>query len=223
MLNLSILGPPGSGKGTQAEFLVDRYHLYHVDVGMELRKISREDTPLGRKVNDFINKKNILVPNDIVLDVLSHKLVQIPFEQGIILDGAPRRIDRVLPLEQMLEKLRRSLDIVIYLNVPEDLLIERIAHRYFCEKCGHFWIEGVDVQNAATDKCPLCDGRLRQREDDTPAGIRRRLEVFHSETQPVIDHYRKKGVLIEIDGRGSIDEVQSALKNALEKKFQKPR
>lgn len=211
-MNLSILGPPGSGKGTQARRLKNEYNLYHIDVGQCLRDIAEEDSTLGKKVSMLINDRNALVSNEVVQQVLESELVKAG-AQDVIIDGAPRRVDQADPLEESLKRFDKNLHAVIFLKVDEEMVTRRISKRFMCPKCEKFFILGVDV-SSENPVCDRCGSSLVQRADDTPDGVKRRLKIFAEETLPVVEHYREEGRLIEVDSKGSIEEVFGQIREA---------
>lgn len=205
-MNLVILGPQGCGKGTQAELLKEKLDLFHIEMGLALREVAREDSELGKMVNEVINVKRELVGNDLVEEVLWNALQKNGEQKDIILDGAPRRLDQIALIEKVLEKKGKKLDRVIYINIPETDSVLRISKRYECSVCHTRLILGKDIKNP-TDPCHECGGRIEQRADDTPDGVRKRLAIFREETLPVINHYRQTGKLLEVDGTKSPEKV----------------
>ena len=208
MLNLILLGPQGSGKSTQAKLLVERLGLVHVEVGASLRSIAQMDSDLGRKVNDIINVHKELVSDELVFQILHHVIRNVDAHQGIILDGAPRKESQIIPVvEKTLADFERVVDKVIFITLPEQVSIARIASRFACTQCAKSYIIDVSAQATHTLLCDDCGGALGQRIDDTPEGVHKRLAVFASETQPVIDYYRSTGKLLTVDGTKSVDEI----------------
>lgn len=205
-MNIVILGPQGCGKGTQAELLKDKFELFHIEMGLALREVAKDESELGKMVNEIINVKRELVGNDLVEEVLHNALQKNSDGRDIILDGAPRRLDQIALIEKILEKKGKKLDKVIYINIPETDSVLRISKRFSCVDCGTRLILGKDIKNI-TDCCHECEGRIEQREDDTPNGVRKRLAIFREETLPVIEHYRKSGKLIEVDGSKNVEKV----------------
>lgn len=205
-MNFIILGPQGSGKGTQAILLAEKYNLEHVDVGSALREISENDTLLGKRLNEIINVKKELVSNEIIGEVLEHKLADIPENKGIIIDGAPRRFEQIKIVEDALLKFGRKIDKVISINISPEESIKRISKRFDCSECGARLIMGEDIETAK-DPCPKCKGKIEQRKDDTPEGVRKRLSIFQEETVPVIEEYRRNGILLEVEGEGEEREI----------------
>lgn len=198
-MNIVILGQQGSGKGTQADLLAKKFDLEHIDMGKTLREIARSDTPLGREVYEIQNVKKTLVSNDILWEILKVKLKSIPIKKGIIFDGAPRTLDQVKYLEDAMLEMGRKIDHVFFISIPEQESIERTSKRRICKDCQAILVMGKGIQKE-TDRCPACGGEIFQRKDDTPEGIKKRLEVFKEETMPVLEYYEKEGSLIRIDG-----------------------
>jgi adenylate kinase len=215
-MNLVILGPQGCGKGTQAEKLKDKFKLYHVEMGEALRRVAEEKSELGRKVNEVINVKKELVSNEMVSIVLHNELQRDIDKKDLILDGAPRRLDQIPIVEKVLEENNKKLDRVVHINIPETESVIRISKRYHCTVCGARLILGKDVQNP-TDPCHECGGDIQQRPDDTVEGVRKRLNIFREETVPVIEYYRQKGMLVEVDGTKTPEKVFQEILEKLEK------
>jgi adenylate kinase len=205
-MNLIILGPQGSGKGTQAEMLAKKFDLEHIDMGKFLREVAKIDTPLGREVYDIQNVTKTLVPAKILEEVFTIKLNGISREKGVIFDGFPRNMDQAEYLEKAVKEFGRQIDKVVFVNISKDESLKRISKRWICEKCKSVWIMGKDVKNE-NDKCPNCQGNIMQRIDDVEEGIKIRLKVFEEETIPVIRHFYDKGKIVEINGAQTIEKV----------------
>lgn len=205
-MNIIILGQQGSGKGTQAEMLAKKYNLEHLDIGGTLRELSKMDTPLGKEIYNILNVAKSLISDEILFKVLRLKLSSLPREQGVIFDGAPRNLEQAKYLEILFGEFGKKIDKVIFINISDDESLRRISSRWMCEKCKAILIMGKDIKNPV-DKCPKCGGCIKQREDDTPEGVRKRLAVFRKETLPVVEYFREKGLLIEVGGEKPIEEV----------------
>ncbi|HCP08395.1 MAG TPA: adenylate kinase [Candidatus Moranbacteria bacterium] len=205
-MNIIILGPQGSGKGTQAELLAKKYNLEHIDMGKTLREVAKSDTPLGREIYSIQNVTKTLVPSRILREVLHLKLNSIPREQGVVFDGVPRTMDQLEYIESALLEFGRKINIVFLISIPEEESIARISKRWICKKCKTVLIMGKDVQ-AKEDKCPKCGEDLIQREDDTIEGIKTRLKIFKDETMPVVEYYKNNGLLVEINGIQTVEKV----------------
>lgn len=212
-MNLLIFGPQGCGKGTQADKLAEKYNLVHVETGRIFREIAKEDTPLGRHIAD-INERKEMIPDEIMAEILGQKLKEITPEKGIILDSAPRLTSQIDLIENMLSNLGRSVDKAISITLPREESIARITKRYICPTCNKQFVIGEDFKDK-NHACPICNGSIRQRFDDTPDGIIKRLNTFQEVTVPVIEHYRQKGMLVEVDGRQSIMKVFEDIESQL--------
>lgn len=205
-MNLIVLGPQGSGKGTQAEKLAEKFNLEHIDMGKSLREVAKQDTPLGKEIYHIQNVTNTLVPSRILREVLHLKLNSLPREQGILFEGVPRTRDQQDYLEEEVHDSGRKIDAVIFITIPEEETMKRIGKRWICKKNQHVLIMGKDMQSDR-DKCPLDGSEIFQRIDDTPAGIKKRLQVNQEETMPVVENFRERELLVEIDGTPSIEKV----------------
>lgn len=216
-MNLIILGPQGSGKGTQAHLLSEKYNLKHLSVGKIFRRLSREDSALGKEVDRVINEENSLVSDHIVEDILKGALEEIPSDQGLILDGAPRRLDQVSMVDGLLEKYGRPAEAVVYLFLSEEESIRRISKRFYCSLCHEHYI--LDPEDFGRKPgCSKCGGKIIQRKDDTPDGVRKRLKTFGEETLPAIGQYQKKGLVLKIDAGQSVEKVFESIVGELEKR-----
>lgn len=216
-MNIIVLGPQGSGKGTQAELLAKKYDLEHIDMGKSLREVAKQDTPLGKEIYHIQNVTNTLVPSRILREVLHLKLQSIPREQGVLMEGAPRTMSQREYVEEALLESGRKIDAVIFINIPEEETMKRISKRWICKKNQHVLIMGKDIKSEQ-DKCPIDGSEIFQRIDDTPEGIRKRLQVNHGETMPVVEGYRKRGLLLEIDGTPGIEKVFESIVAEIRKK-----
>lgn len=194
-----LLGPPGSGKSTQANFLVQEMNAIHVDIGLALRKTAEMNTPLGARVSDIMNRRKELVPDDIVEEVLSGALASVPSDRLVIIDGAPRCSTQIEIIDAILKTFERKVNIAIYVALSEEESVRRISRRWMCPQCNQPFVSGVDFQED-TAVCPTCKVRLLRRKDDTEEGVQKRFQVFASNTLPVVEHYRKEGKLLEVDG-----------------------
>lgn len=194
-----LLGSAGSGKSTQAELLKSSLHLAHIDIGAELRAVAAQDTPLGRQVNDTINNRHELLPDDTISAVLADAIRSVPRTVGVLIDGAPRRESQIDEVLGVLEETGRTLNKVIYVDVPEAVSVDRISKRYACEGCKRSYILGKNLI-ASDAPCRYCGGTISQRQDDTEAGVRKRHQVFREETLPVVKRFESTGHLLHVDG-----------------------
>lgn len=201
-----ILGPQGSGKGTQAEFLSKKFNLEHIVTGEMFRRFAKQKIALAKKIDYLVNKKGKLVPTPLVIRVLKERLKKVNRNKGIIFDGYPRNLTQAKALETILRVLKRKIDYVFYLPISQKTTIKRLALRRSCRQCGQPYILGVDLKRGQ-QKCQRCKGEIYQREDDKPKAILERLKIFQRETKPLIKFYRKKGVLVEVDGEPPIPVV----------------
>lgn len=204
--NYILLGPPGSGKSTQAELLKKALGLAHIDIGSELRAAAEEDTSFGHMVNDIMNQRHELLPDDIMKAVIEKSLKNIPATQGLLLDGAPRRASQIDEVLGVIHDSGRTIDRVIFISLSEEESVERISKRYFCLSCRKPYILGRDIFSTEA-VCDACGGKIGQRKDDTPEGVRTRYQIFHSETLPVIEHFEKMHLLLRVDGNQEADAI----------------
>ena len=187
MVNAIIFGAPGSGKGTYASRLQSKLGVDVITMGDIFREIIKENTPLGRKVKGFV-EKGLLVPDDVVVEVLKQRLAKISKGKGFILDGYPRNLDQAKALESL-----PRIDIIIQLIVPDWIIIERLSTRRICKSCGEVY--NIRYLKPKADMiCDKCGGPLYQRPDDTPEVIKKRIEVYEQQTQPILQYYREKGI-----------------------------
>ncbi|MEM3700938.1 MAG: nucleoside monophosphate kinase [Candidatus Bathyarchaeia archaeon] len=187
MVNAIIFGAPGSGKGTYASRLQSKLDVEVIAMGDIFREIMKENTPLGRKVKGFV-EKGLLVPDDVVVEVLKQRLAKIPLGKGFILDGYPRNLDQARFLENL-----AKIDVIIQLIVPEWIIIERLSTRRICKNCGEVY--NIRYLKPKVDMiCDKCGGNLYQRPDDTPEVIKKRIQVYEEQTQPILQYYREKKI-----------------------------
>lgn len=205
-LNIVILGPQGSGKGTQAELLEKTLHLEHVETGRIFRAMAQQKTALGKKIHYFMNVKGHLLSSGFVIKVLKAHLSKISRTKGLIFDGYPRNLIQAKALDKILESIDRHLTHVIYLPVRRSTTIRRLSLRRTCSQCNRKYILGVNLPPRQTI-CPNCGGLVEQREDDKPQAIKRRLFLYDKQTKPLIDYYKHRGILIKIDGEPPIPRV----------------
>lgn len=205
-MNLIILGPQGSGKGTQAIFLAERFGLVHIDIGLALRQVAEENSPLGKELHRIIYEEKGLVPDEDIMGVLEEKLRDIPSEQGVIIDGAPRRRKQIELVKTVFHNSGREIDRAVFINVSEEESIKRISRRYNCNKCKKGFFLGEDLVDLQKG-CPVCGGEVVRRKDDTEEGLKKRLAIFYKETYPVIENFREEGILIEINGMQNKQKV----------------
>ncbi len=208
--SIVILGPQGSGKGTQASLLAERFNFYHVETGKIFRKIALQKTVLGKKIDWLINKRGILVPDRLVVQTLLSELRHVPARRGIIFDGYPRTISQARALDRIMATLHRRITHVLYMPISKKTTIARLSQRRTCEQCSRIFISCKSIRRGAT-VCPFCQGKIIQRADDRPAAIARRLSQYQKLTKPVVTWYRAQGTLYTVDGEPPIDAVQKKI------------
>src|SRR3954449_5239189 len=212
-LNLVLLGPPGAGKGTQAEKLVNDFDLPYYATGDILRAAVKEGTELGKEAKAFMDRGD-LVPDDLICRVIMERIDQPEAADGFLLDGFPRTIKQPDVLEEALEKRGRRLTAALLVDVDDDEVIRRLSGRRVCVKNGHLYhVEFDPPKNEGV--CDQDGSRLEQREDDKPETVKHRLEVYHDQTSPLIDHYEDKGVLRRFDGKRPPGEVHDHIRATL--------
>lgn len=209
-----LLGAPGVGKGTQAALLEKALGIPHVASGDLFREAIKQGTELGRLAKSYMDKGE-LVPDEVTIAMVRQRLAEPDCQRGAILDGFPRTIEQAEALEAALAEEGKAINAVLYIKASEETLLARLAGRWTCRRCGAVYHSLFDPPKEA-GKCDRCGGELYQRPDDTPETQRRRIQVYLAQTAPLIDYYRRKGLLVEIDGEGSIEEVQAELRRAIE-------
>lgn len=210
-----LLGPPGAGKGTQAEIISERLGLIHVSSGGLFRENIKNKTELGNLAQGFINRGE-LVPDDLTIAMVKARLLMPDNQHGALLDGFPRTPAQAEALAKLLADLGATIKIVPYITVPANVLIERLSGRWTCRAEGHVYHQQFNPPKEP-GKCDLDGSELYQRDDDKPATVENRIRVYTEQTTPLIDHYRKQGLLFEVDGTQPIEKVTVDLMNAIEK------
>jgi len=212
-MRLILMGAPGSGKGTQAEKLMDEFGCQQISTGVLLRQAIESGSELGRKVQKIMSE-GLLVSDEIVLDLIKSELSEIG-ESGFLLDGYPRNINQAKSLNDLLENIDKPLDYSILIDVPSEILIKRLSGRRTCSLTGKTLNIYFSSENEI-DECLSKGGELLQREDDNEDSITKRIDVYEEQTEPMVDFYRSNGLLHTIDGQGSVDDVYGRLKKLLE-------
>ena len=211
---LIFLGPPGAGKGTQAQFICEKYGVPQISTGDMLREARKNQTELGQKAESFM-KAGQLVPDEVVIGIVEERLAASDCEKGFLLDGFPRTVEQADALDGILAKMGRPLSCVLNLQVPDEELISRLSGRRVCKDCGAtFHVEFSKPK--ADGVCDKCGGELYQRQDDNEATVRDRLTVYHEKTKPLAGYYQEKSLLKDIDGVGEVNEVQGRIVTSLE-------
>jgi adenylate kinase len=212
-LNLILLGPPGSGKGTQGERLTEDFRLPYYATGDILRAAVREGTELGLQAKEYMDRGD-LVPDEVIVGVIGERVADPEAADGFILDGFPRTIPQAEALDAEMESLGRALTAAVLIDVGDEEVIRRLSGRRTCIKNGHvFHVEFDPPKNEGV--CDVCGSRLETRDDDKPEVIRHRLEQYREKTEPLIAYYEGKGVLRRVDGDRSADEVSDRIRALL--------
>ncbi|CAM3898644.1 adenylate kinase [Alkalicoccus chagannorensis] len=204
-MNLILMGLPGAGKGTQAEKIVEKYHIPHISTGDMFRAAIKNGTELGMKAKSFMDE-GALVPDEVTVGIVRERLSEDDCKEGFLLDGFPRTPAQASALEEMLDDLGRRLDHVLYIKVPKDDLFKRLTGRWICPDCGAAYHEIYNPPKTE-GKCDKDGSDLIQREDDKPETVDKRLEVNLEQAKPLVDFYEEKGYLRNVDGQQDIDQV----------------
>ena len=213
-MDIILLGPPGSGKGTQAKMIAEKYKVKHISTGDILRENVRNGTPLGVEAKKFMDAGK-LVPDSLLIDIIKDRLAKPDVKAGWMLDGYPRTIPQAEALDKILPALGQKIDVVLNVDVPDAELIKRVTGRRMC-KCGTTYHVQFNPPKVA-GKCDACGADLYQRQDDTEATVKERLTAYHAQTQPLIDFYNKRGIVANINGTGDIKAIFGNIAKALDK------
>ncbi len=204
-MRLILLGPPGAGKGTQAVFIAKKYTIPHISTGDIFRDNVKRGTELGKKAKSYMDR-GLLVPDELVVDIVEDRLKQNDCANGFLLDGFPRTVMQAETLDKVLKNIGVSLDRVINIEADKGVLVERAVGRRICKECG----TAFHIKNNPSTKgdiCDRCGGNLYQRDDDNEETVTRRIEVYLKETAPLIEYYGKQNKLVTVDGTEGIDKV----------------
>jgi len=212
-MNILFMGPPGAGKGTQAERVVNEFGVPHISTGDAFRLAMKQGTPIGIKAKEYIDQ-GLLVPDDVTIGIVRERLAQTDCEKGFLLDGFPRTLSQAEALDDILTSMSRKLDHVIDLKVDRDLLLARLTGRRICKSCGATYhvIFNPPQQSGVCDKC---SGELYQRSDDSEEKVGTRLDEYINKTAPLLAYYDAKGLLRQVDGEKEIDTVTSEIVSLL--------
>lgn len=213
-MRLILVGPPGAGKGTQAEKIVERHHVAHISTGDILRANVKNNTPLGETAKGYMDRGE-LVPDQLIIAMMGERLREQDCENGFLLDGFPRTTAQAQALDQLLSDLHIQLDGVLLLDVPDDVVVERLCGRRGCKSCGAIY-HAKFKPSADGVHCDQCGGDLFQRDDDKESVIRSRLDVYHRQTAPIADYYEQQGLLLTVNGDQSGDGVLKDIERVLE-------
>ena len=204
-MKIIMLGAPGAGKGTQAKMLADKYQIPHISTGDIFRANIKNGTELGNKAKEFMDK-GLLVPDELVVDLVIDRFKEDDCKKGYILDGFPRTIPQAEALDKALSDIGDAVDYAVNVEVPDENIITRMGGRRACVGCGatyHVQFNPTKVEGV----CDRCGKELILRDDDKPETVKKRLDVYHEQTQPLIDYYTKKGIIKEVDGTQDMNKV----------------
>lgn len=213
-MKIIMLGAPGAGKGSQAKKIAAKYGIPHISTGDIFRANIKSGTELGKKAKVFMDQ-GLLVPDELVVDLVIDRFKNPDCEKGYVLDGFPRTIPQAKALDEALQVNNDAIELAIDVNVPDSIIIKRMAGRRACINCGATY-HVVTVAPKKENICDICGSELVLREDDKPETVTKRLMVYHEQTQPLIDYYQSKGVLLSVDGVKDIDVVFDEIVQALE-------
>ncbi len=214
-LRIVLFGPPGAGKGTQAQLLKDRLGIEHVSSGDLFRHHLSNGTELGELARGYMNR-GALVPDEVTIGMVLDRIERMPNSQGFMLDGFPRNTNQAEALDAALTEQGGGIDRVLHISVLDDELIRRLSNRFICRRCQKPFARDVET-GAAPTRCDDCvdGGDIYQRDDDTPEAVGNRLVVYHQETAPVLEYYRNRGLLSDIDGENDVETVNRAVLSSL--------
>ncbi|MER5475501.1 adenylate kinase [Streptomyces sp. NPDC002734] len=213
-MRIVLVGPPGAGKGTQAAFLAKNLSIPHISTGDLFRANIGQQTELGKLAKSYMDKGE-LVPDEVTIAMAKDRMEQADAAHGFLLDGFPRNVSQAEALDGMLSESGMKLDAVLDLEVPEDEIVKRIAGRRICRKDSAHVFHATYNPPKAEGVCDVCGGELYQRDDDTEDTVRKRLEVYHTQTEPIIDYYRAQDLVVTIEALGKVDEVTARAMSAL--------
>lgn len=213
MLRTILLGPPGAGKGTQAAKIIEKYHIPHISTGDIFRENIKNGTELGKKAQEYMNRGE-LVPDDLVIEIATDRLLADDCKNGFLLDGFPRTVYQAEKLDEFLAKNGAKIDKVIDISVEKEELMNRLTGRRVCKSCGASY-HVVNIPPKKEGVCDVCGGELIQRADDNADTVANRIEVYEAQTMPLIDYYEKAGNIAHIDGATGLDNVFADIVKAL--------
>lgn len=212
-MKIIMLGAPGAGKGTQAKQIADKYKIPHISTGDIFRANIKNNTELGQKAKQYMDQ-GLLVPDELTCDLVMDRIKQDDCKNGFILDGFPRTIPQAEALDAALAKLGEKMDYAIDVDVPDENIVSRMSGRRACTGCGATY-HIVYNPSKKGDCCEVCGEKLILRDDDKPETVQKRLNVYHEQTQPLIDYYTKQGILKAVDGTQDMNDVFTAITNIL--------
>lgn len=214
-MKIIMLGAPGAGKGTQAKKIADKYQIPHISTGDIFRANIKNGTELGKKAKTYMDQ-GLLVPDELVVDLVVDRIKQPDCANGYIFDGFPRTIPQAEALDNALSQINEKIDYAINVDVEDEYIVKRMSGRRACLNCGATY-HIVNIPTKVEGICDVCGNEIVLRDDDKPETVLKRLNVYHEQTQPLIDFYRRKGVLMEVDGKKDMAEVFDEIVSVLEK------
>ncbi len=231
-MRLILLDPPGAGKGTQAKRIAEKFNIVHISTGDILREELKKNSELGKKAGEYMQKGE-LVPDDLIIEMIKNIISNKEnisnneksisekskknAQNGFLMDGFPRTLNQAKKFDEMLESLGLSIDKVINIEVKKEELVKRLSSRRVCHSCNNICSlnDKKNIDEIKLGKCPVCGGELFQRKDDSEDVIMQRLEVYENQTKPLINYYKQKNLLVDIDGMGSEDEITERILSSL--------
>ncbi len=209
-MKLILLGPPGGGKGTQAKRIIEKLKIPQISTGDLLRAEAASGSSLGKKLKEYMDLGK-LGPDDLIIEIIKNRIAQPDCAKGYIFDGFPRTMPQALALDKI-----TSVDVALNIKVPDHEIVGRLTSRRTCKKCGAIY-NLKSIPPMVAGKCDKCDGELFQRDDDNEKTVMNRLNIYHTQTAPLIDFYRKKGLLVEADCSGTLEQNSALVDRALAK------
>ena len=208
-MKIIMLGAPGAGKGTQAKQIADKYSIPHISTGDIFRANLKAGTELGKKAKEYMDQ-GLLLPDELTCDLVMDRISQEDCKNGFVLDGFPRTIPQAEALDAALSKIGQKMDYAIDVDVPDDNIINRMSGRRACLNCGATY-HIVSIPTKVEGVCDRCGNQVVLRDDDQPETVKKRLEVYHAQTQPLIDYYKKQDILKTVDGTQPMEQVFDAI------------
>lgn len=212
-MKIIMLGAPGAGKGTQAKQIAEKYSIPHISTGDIFRANIKQGTELGKKAKTYMDQ-GLLVPDELTCDLVMDRIQQEDCRNGFVLDGFPRTIPQAEALDAALTKIGQKMDFAIDVDVPDENIINRMSGRRACLNCGATY-HIVSIPPKKEGVCDTCGNELVLREDDKPETVKKRLDVYHAQTQPLIEYYTKQGILKSVDGTQPMEDVFAAIVTVL--------
>ncbi|MEC4018973.1 adenylate kinase [Streptomyces sp. H27-D2] len=213
-MRIVLVGPPGAGKGTQAAYLAENLSIPHISTGDLFRANISQGTPLGQQAQEYM-KSGRLVPDEVTIGMAQDRMEQPDTSDGFLLDGFPRNLRQAEVLDEILQSKGQKLNAVLDLEVPEEEVVKRIAGRRTCRTDSSHTFHVIYSPPKAEGVCDTCGGELYQREDDSEDTVRKRLEVYHSDTEPIVDYYKAQGLVVTISALGKVAEVTRKAMDAI--------